>query len=51
VVQVLILLNQDVDGIKQCQPLEADYFVEMIVDVVWQKGLHEILIQFNSTAS
>ncbi|KAG2085468.1 uncharacterized protein F5147DRAFT_793648 [Suillus discolor] len=31
----------DDDGIKQCQLLEADYFVEMIINVVWQKGLYE----------
>jgi hypothetical protein len=23
--------------------LEADYFVKMIIDVIWQKGLHEYI--------
>ncbi|KAG1848551.1 hypothetical protein DFJ58DRAFT_796389, partial [Suillus subalutaceus] len=43
-------LELDDDGIEQCRLLEADYFIEMIIHVVWQKGLHEYidLVKLNS---
>ncbi|KAG2029025.1 hypothetical protein BDR03DRAFT_1019000 [Suillus americanus] len=36
-------IELDGNGIEQCRLLEADYFVEMIVHVVWQKGLHRYI--------